>query len=55
MEPPQGEVKKRQFLLDLADKIDLSLILDDHPGYYLTKEEQQWIIDCLRQVGGYRQ
>lgn len=34
--------------LILANKIEVHLKLDETPGYYLTKEDQQMIIDCLR-------
>lgn len=38
----------------LADKIELHLKLDETPGYYLSVEDQQIIIDCLRFTSQYR-
>src|SRR5205809_7228678 len=38
----------------LADKIELHLKLDETPGYYLTKEDQEIIIDSLRFTSRYQ-
>lgn len=32
----------------LANKIEVHLKLDETPGYYLSTEDQQMIIECLR-------
>ncbi|MBR0875015.1 hypothetical protein JQ633_31975 [Bradyrhizobium tropiciagri] len=32
----------------LANKIEVHLKLDETPGYYLSTEDQQMIVDCLR-------
>ena len=38
----------------LSNKIELHLKLDKTPGYYLTKEDQEIIIDCLRFTSRYQ-
>jgi hypothetical protein len=39
--------------MKLANKIEVHLKLDETPGYHLTNEDQQMIIDCLRFTSMY--
>ena len=44
---------KPNFLETLANKIELHLLLDETPGYILTKDDLEAIIESLRFASRY--